>query len=432
MTDIPATPSPPRELRRWRASRIIAGTAVVILVALGFYLMYRFTNVLFVFFVAVVLATAMRPAVMWMERRHVPQWLGVLLIYLALLGGAVGLIALMAPLLISQGSSVFSELPRYYNESIDQALQTIDNPLLRGIVARLPRQLPQNMMPTQQEQSTAEVVSQGVGYIRSAAWSLMGLIAIGLIAFFWILDREKIVQAGLLLVPTGRRPGARDLWDTLEEKVGAFIRGQALLCLIIGVMSAVAFFAIGVPNALLLSVLAGVFEAVPYVGPILTAVLAIAVTLSQSPEKIWWVVGACLVIQQVENAVLVPRIMDRAVGVNAVVTLLAIAAFGTLLGIGGAIMAIPLAVIIQVLFDRMFQQLQDAPPAEIVGRDDVALLQYKVQDLSQDIRDRIRAHGSEASDMLPEEVYESLVGDIDEMLRSLQTAAHSNPEVRNA
>ncbi len=246
-----------------------------------------------------------------------------------------------------------------------------------------------------------------------------------LITFFWIVDREQIVRAGLLVVPIDQRGAAHELWDTLEEKVGAFIRGQALLCLSIGTLSAIAFFAIGLPNALLLAVLAGILEAVPYIGPIATTLLAVSLTLAQSPENIWWVIGACVVIQQIENAILVPRIMDRAVGVNAVVTLLAIAAFGSLLGVGGAIMAIPLAVIVQVLLERFLLNTPAPPAVEITGRDHVALLRYQAQDLANDLRERIKDHDEEAGQNLLEEDLEAVVGEIDTLL---QTMAAPLPE----
>lgn len=412
-----ASAAPARPPQRWTPSRIIISTLVVLLVVTGFYLLYRFTNVLFVLFVSAVLATALRPAVLWLERRHVPQWLGILLLYLLIAIVAAAILAAMAPLLIAQGASLVETLPQYYNEARAR-LATFNNPLIRGLVSQLPPELSFSVTATQPTDATS-AVTQGMAAIRSFGWSMFGALAIGLISYFWILDREQIVRAGLLLVPSAQRDGARDLWETIEAKVGAFIRGQALLCLSIGVLSGIAFFAIGVPNALLLSVLAGVFEAIPYIGPILTAVLAITVTLAQSPEQIWWVIGACLLIQQVENALLVPRIMDRAVGVNAVVTLLAIAAFGTLLGVGGAIMAIPLAVVIQVLFERLIERVQEGGGGEIVGRDRVAVLRYQAQDLSHDLRGLIREQPGEADQELPEEEYEQVVGDIDELLQTL-------------
>jgi len=193
----------------------------------------------------------------------------------------------------------------------------------------------------------------------------------------------------------------------------------------IGVLSAVAFFAIGLRSALILAVLAGILEALPFLGPILTAIMAVMLTLAEAPDKIWWVIGACIMIQQVENSVLVPRIMDRAVGVNALVTLLGIAAFGTLFGIPGAILAIPMAAILQILLDHAVLQRDNQPLAAIEGRDKVAVVRYQAQDLAQDLRERIRAKPSDQDDGDDsfEERIETVVGEIDQLLLQISTPA---------
>lgn len=391
---------------------------IVLLVTVGFYLLYRFTNVLFVLFVAAVLATAIRPAVLWLERYHIPQRLGVLLMYLLIGLVTAGVVSILAPLLITQATMLSTELPQYYASMRDWLLGTPIS-IIRALAVQLPAELNLNVQQTAPDSDKVAVVAEAVALIRGTGWSAFGALAISLIAFFWIVDREQIVRAGLLVVPLDQRDTAREIWDVLEEKVGAFVRGQALLCLSIGALSAIAFIGIGLPNAVLLAVIAGILEAVPYIGPIATAAVAIAITLAQSPENIWWVVGACVVIQQIENAILVPRIMDQTVGVNAVVTLLAIAAFGALLGVGGAIMAIPMAVIIQVLIERLLLDTPAPPAAEIVGRDNIALLRYQAQDLANDLRERIRApeHDDDDQDMLEEDL-EAVVGELDQLLQT--------------
>jgi predicted PurR-regulated permease PerM len=411
--------------RRWHPRRVIGATITVLLVTVGFYLLYRFSNVLFVLFVAAVLATAIRPAVLWLERRHIPQPLGILIVYLLIGLITIGVLSVLTPLLITQATALSADLPSYYNEMREWLLNTRVS-FMRGLAAQLPQQLSLNPQQPTQGSDKVAVVTEAVAWVRGIGWSAFGVVAIGLIAYFWIVDREQIIRAGLLVVPLDQRDTAREIWDVLEEKVGAFVRGQALLCLSIGVLSAIAFIGIGLPNAVLLAVIAGILEAVPYIGPIATAAVAIAITLAQSPENIWWVIGACALIQQIENAILVPRIMDQTVGVNAVVTLLAIAAFGTLLGVGGAIMAIPLAVIIQVLIERMLFDTPTPPTVEIVGRDQIALLRYQAQDLAYDLRERIRApENSENDQDMLEEDLEAMVGELDQLLQSVRPAEES-------
>lgn len=420
--------SPANRERRWYPRRVIVATLIILLVTAGFYLLYLFSNVLFVLFVAAVLATAIRPAVLWLERYHIPQPLGTLLMFAIIGAFTVGVLSVLLPLLIAQASALTTELPSYYAKFRDWVTDTTI-PLVRSLANQLPQQIQLNVARPAAAEDQVTAVTQAVGYVRSIGWGVFGAVAMVLITYFWIVDRDQIVRAGLLVVPIDRRNGARELWDILEEKVGAFIRGQTLLCLSIGILSGIAFFAIGLPNALVLAVLAGILEAVPYLGPIATAALAISLTLAQAPDKLWWVAGACIVIQQAENAILVPRIMDRTVGVNAVVTLLAIAAFGSLLGIGGAIMAIPLAVILQVLIERAVLNTQQEPAVEITGRDHVAVLRYQAQDLASDIRDRIREQDASEDEELLEESLEAVVGDIDELLQTMSTPALEVPAV---
>lgn len=427
----PLASSPGRD-RRWHPRRVVTVTLVVVLVTLGFYLLYLFSNVLFVLFVAMVLATAIRPAVLWLERYRIPQWLGTILVFLVIGGVTIGVLAVLAPLLLSQFLTLAGDIPEYY-ASFRDWLSSTTIPLMRSFAYRLPAEFPMSLaQPSVQASETVNAVAQAASYLRGLGWSLFGGVAIVLITFFWIVDREQIVRAGLLTVPIDRRSTAREIWDILEEKVGAFVRGQALLCLLIGILSGVAFVLIGLPNALLLAVMAGILEAVPYIGPIATTLLAVSLTLAQSPENIWWVIGACVAIQQIENAILVPRIMDRAVGVNAVVTLLAIAAFGTLLGVGGAIMAIPLAVIVQVLLERLLLNAPQAGAVEITGRDHVSLLRYQAQDLAGDLRDRIKNHDVTADPNILEEDLEAVVGEIDRLLQTITTTNAEAAQIRPA
>lgn len=425
---IVSSSAPPPFVRRWNPRRVIAATLSIVAVVVGFYLLYIFSNVVFVLFVAAVMATAMRPAVLWLEQRGLPQWGGVLLIYLLLALITAGIFATLVPLLIDQGAQIVQDAPGYYQEA-RTGLQESNSQIVRRIGNNLPAEVSLSSLGgTTQQQATAtgeeqSLVVQAVNYIRSFTWTLFGLIAVFLIAYFWTLDREQIVRAGLLIVPIDSRPVATEIWEASELKVGAYVRGQALLMLIIAVLSGIAFFAIGLESALILAVLAGIFEAIPYIGPILTAAIAVLLTLAEAPDKIWWVIGAVAVIQQIENAILVPRIMDRTVGVNAIVTLLAIAAFGSLLGILGAILAIPLAAIIQVLLDHWLLQREGHQGAVIEGRDKAAVVRYQAQDLAQDIRGRIRARpvDEDQDDDSFEERIEALVGELDELLVQVST-----------
>ena len=155
----------------------------------------------------------------------------------------------------------------------------------------------------------------------------------------------------------------------METKVGSYVAGQAILCLIIGLMALVAYWLIGLSNALVLAFIAGVMEAVPLIGPLLGAIPAALVGLSLGPGKLVWVIVATVVIQQLENNLLVPRVMRKTVGVNPFVSLLALFAFSSLLGLAGALMAIPMAALVQILLDRFVFGPAAIEPELSAGRD---------------------------------------------------------------
>jgi predicted PurR-regulated permease PerM len=230
------------------------------------------------------------------------------------------------------------------------------------------------------------------------------------LAFYWTLEGPRIIQSFLLVIPLHQRESISDLVSAMEGKVGYYMVGQSILCLVIGILALIAYLLIGLPNALVLALIAGVLEAVPMVGPLLGAVPAALVALSIAPDKLIWVIVATVVIQQVENSLLVPRIMKRAVGVNPFVTLLALFAFSTLFGLAGALMAIPIAAIIQLALNHFVFQQSTVEMEVSEGRDSTSRLRYEAQDLAQDLRKqaRLKKRGSDLAVKQIEQVMDEI------------------------
>jgi predicted PurR-regulated permease PerM len=242
-----------------------------------------------------------------------------------------------------------------------------------------------------------------------------------LLAFHWTLEGPRTIQFLLLLIPKNQRTSTNELISAMEIKVSLFIAGQGVLCLAIGIMALLAYSLIGLPNALVLALVAGVLEAVPLIGPLLGAIPAAVVALSISPSKLVWVILATVVIQLLENNLLVPRIMRKSVGVNPFVSLLALFAFSSLLGIAGALMALPIAAITQLLLDRFVFHTGTLESEVSAGRDYASRLRYEAQDLAQDLRKqaRLKKWGSDRRvkqiDQVMDEI-ETLTTDLDALL----------------
>lgn len=380
---------PPSPTNQWTFRRVMWATIVLVLVAFCFWLFYRFYQVVFVLFFAIVLGTVIRPVVTWLNRRGLPRIAGVLVVYLLLLALIVGFVLLVFPSIVEQGSTISAAVPGYYL-SLREWMTNSPNQMIVQLSTFLPAALP-GLAPIEQTgQQVLIFAGQAVGYITGAAKAVFLVTTILLLAFHWTLDGPRTILSLLQLVPKSRRESISELTSAIEEKVGFYIAGQGVLCLVIGILSLVTYLLIGLPNALVLALVAGVLEAVPLIGPLLGAIPAGVIALSIAPSKLIWVVVATLVIQQTESIFLVPRVMRKAVGVNPFVSLLAIFAFSSLFGIAGALMAIPTAAIIQLLLDRFVFHPAEQEPEISSDRDYASRLRYETQDLAQDLRKQAR------------------------------------------
>jgi predicted PurR-regulated permease PerM len=416
---------PSEEPYQWTFRRVMWATLVLVFVALSFWLLYRFNQVVFILFIAIVIGTAIRPAVAWLHRRGLPQIAGVILVYFLLLTVIIGFALLLFPLIVEQGTTIAAATPGYY-----QSLRgwIVDNPnqLIMSLSEYLPATLPAHEPVQQTGQQMLVFAEQALGYLSTVATAIFVATAILLLAFHWTLDGPRAIQSLLLLVPKGQRESSRELISSMESKVGFYIIGQGVLCLIIGILALVAYLLIGLPNALVLALLAGVLEAVPMIGPLLGAIPAAVIALTIAPSKLVWVIVATIVIQQVENSLLVPRVMRKAVGVNPFVSLLAIFAFNSLFGIAGALMAIPMAAIIQLLLDRFVFHPAAMESEVSAGRDYASRLRYEAQDLAQDLRKqaRLKKGGSDLRvkqiDQVLDEI-ETITTDLDALLAQVPT-----------
>ena len=406
----------------WTPRQVVAATLVVLAVIAGFLLLVELQEVVFSLFVAIVISTAIGPAVTGLNNRGVPRSLGVVLMYLAALLLFVGAVWLILPLLAEQGANIAATSGRFY-VSLLNTLRLSPSRIIRRLALQLPEGVPSAPPvpdPAAEEDPTTalEAVQQVLGYAGIALDGAFVFLAVLLLAFFWTLERDRIIRSLLLLVPQQRRDGVRDLFVDIEDKVGGYIRGIVILSFLVGGLAVVAYLLIGMPYALLLGLLAGLFEVVPLIGPPLGALPAVLVALAFDPSKVIWVLVAVALIQGLENALLVPRVMGRTVGVNAVVSLLALAAFSTLFGLAGALMAIPLAAVIQLLLDRYVLGPEAAEPEKPAGRDRVSVLRYETQQLVQDARNQLRHKPLELDDESDrmEDAIEALAADLDSLL----------------
>jgi len=413
------------EATTWTTNQVALATLFVVCVFLIFWLLYSLRVVLFIFFVAIVLGTAIRPAVEWLHRRGISRSTGIIIIYILIGGLLSGFVAMVFPLLADQTTEISQNLPRYYT-NFRGALITSGNRLLQTIGWQIPAQLSVLTSRTADSEEVIDQVAQTFLYTNLVLRGILSTLAIFLLAYYWTQEGNLVLRALLRIFPPQRKKEMREFMQQAEIKIGGYVRGQGLLCLAIGLIAFIAYLLIGLPYALVLAIFAGVMEMVPVFGPALGAIPALLVALSIDPGKAVWVVVATILMQALENTVLVPRIMKNALGVNPIMVLLSLIAFSSVFGFAGALLALPLAAIIQLLVSRVVLSTAEA------GRQARAR-ELKVQSLieaSEELRQNIyeTSNQNPAFQNLPEadrlEIYQ-LADDLNQVLQNVREEAES-------
>jgi predicted PurR-regulated permease PerM len=247
-----------------------------------------------------------------------------------------GTIAVISPPLVDQTTNFVNNLPAYLRNPIISKFindQTLDQTM--GQLSSVPGQ----------------VVKVGVSIFSN----LVGIMSVFIFTFYLLLYRGKLdEQVSFFFGEDGKAKFGRVL-DMIENSLGGWARGQLILMLSIGVLTFIGLTILGIPYSLPLAVLAGILEIVPTIGPIIAAIPMIIVALTISPIMGFGTVALAFLIHQSENYLLVPKIMEKSVGVNPIVTLASLAIGFRLMGIIGALVSVPVVLTIQIIIKEYLQ-----------------------------------------------------------------------------
>ena len=331
---------------------IPSGTIIrAILLILLFVFLYVLKDVVIIFLFALILASAISPFANWLDQRGIPRVLGVLMLYLLVLGAAVFVLSLVVPYLSDDITRLVGSLPKVV-ERVSSSLETAQqsSPQYLDFLAEI-----QNILSG--FSSYLQQASQSiVGLIVSIFGGLFSFFAILIISFYLAVTRKGIEVFLGSVVPEKYESYVISLWKRTEVKVGKWLQGQLLLGLIVGLMVYVGLSFMHVKFALLLSLLVMVLELVPMVGPVGAAIPAVFLAFMQSPTLGLWVIVLYVVIQQLENHILVPIILGRTLNLNPVVVIIALLVGEALAGIPGMILAVPVSTIIVEMLDDVARQ----------------------------------------------------------------------------
>jgi predicted PurR-regulated permease PerM len=312
---------------------------------------YIVRDALLIVYVSVVLAIGFSPIVRVIERgkmlpvaKRLPRWLAILILYLAILGTLALVIALVFPPLVHQASGLWDNIQELFEKVQTFLLQKgwlKEHLTMREAVERAPV-------------GSGDAVGHVGRAVANVAGGIFGVVTILILTFYMLVDSGSLREYVLRMFPKPHRARVDSVSRVVMTKVSAWLGGQLLLAGSIGASSAIGLWALGIPFFYVLALLSAVGEMIPIVGPILSAIPAVAVASTLGLKKVLLVIGFFLLQQQLENHILVPKIMSRQVGVSPVTVIVSLLIGASLLGIVGAILAVPTAAILIVIAQEFF------------------------------------------------------------------------------
>lgn len=307
--------------------------AVLFLIFLWF--LYFIRDILLMLFVALLIMTILNPMVSKLSKFRIPRGFSVFISYLLVLGLLGVSIAGILPPLVDQTKSFIAVLPSYFNSLglnrfiSDQVIQESFSQF-----ANLP----------------AEFVKIGF----SVFGNILNVLLVLAFAFYLLVAREKLDDQLSFFFGEEKKVAINRLIDALEKRLGGWARGELALVVLIAVFNYIGLTLLGIPYAISLAIIAGILEIIPYFGPIIAGALAMIIGFSISPVTGIAVAAMAFLIQQIENYVFVPKIMEKSVGVNPIITILALTIGYRLFGFVGIIISVPMVITLQVLIQEYF------------------------------------------------------------------------------
>jgi len=284
---------------------------------------------------ALLIMAVLDPFVTKLQDYKIPRGASVLIAYLFLIM-LMGLsVAGIIPSLLEQTSSFINNLPRFLDSL--------------GVSSRVSEQIIQQTLG-----QVGSIPAKLVNTTFSLFSNFLGVLAVLVFAFYLLSEREDLKKQIIYWIGEKRGLAIEKNFNKVEEKLGGWARGELTLMLAVGLANYIGLRLLGIPFALPLAILAGSLEIVPYIGPLVAAIPATLIGFGISPVIGWAVAAMAFLVQQLENYVLVPKIMQKQTGINPIITLLVLAIGARLAGLLGLLISIPVYITVQVVTRQYF------------------------------------------------------------------------------
>jgi predicted PurR-regulated permease PerM len=317
----------------------------VVLVGVFLWLVFLTREVLMMLFVAIILVSALEPAINKLESKKIPRVAGAALVYLAFVAFLILGIYVIAPILLQEIKHLAENIPQY----LDGLNKLMGNLNTLAVDYNFERNL-QSLLNNASDRLT-DLISMAFSNTFAFFSGLLKLVIVLSLSFYLVVKKEGIRGFINFIVPEKHRHYSIQLTQKIQNKMGRWLIGQLTLALAVFLLDFAILSFLGVPYALLLALIGGFLEIIPYIGPVLAFIPAVLVGLTISPVVALLVAFFYILVQQTENHILTPLIMRKAVGLDPVVIILAFLIGGTLAGLLGVLIAVPLATAASVVIE---------------------------------------------------------------------------------
>jgi len=310
----------------------------VALVILFLIFLYLIRDIIVIFIFALIVASAIAPAVDLLEKIKIPRVLGAVIVYIIVIGVLGFLLSLIVAPLIQDIKNLSSNFPEYI-ENLAIQFKSFQRAFSKyGTVVD---QFQKFLAKTGEHLQKLDLFSTFINIFGGIFSFVLALI----ISFYLSVQKRGVQRILGSISPFNHRDYILDLWERAQKKLGRWLQGQLFLGIIVGAMVYIGLYFLNIKYALLLAILAGVLEIFPYIGPVLAAIPAIIIGFLQAPILGLWVLILYVVVQQLENYLVVPLVIGRVVGLNPIIVIIALLIGAKLGGIPGMILAVPLTAV---------------------------------------------------------------------------------------
>ena len=341
----------------WRV--ILITLAIVVLYSVRHSLLSTLTPFLY----AAVFAFLINPLINALERRGIKRLWSALFTVLFLFLMLLACFALFIPSIIRDASRLISTLAGGV-----QNLRLVFDDLIRVLKELLGDSLDIDNRLNELVARGVQLLSGLLSRLLSSLGSLVDVLLIPVITFYFLKDKDLLLRSAGGFFPAHRREAMRRLGGQINHLLSRYVKGKLIVTTLVGVMTGLGCLLLGLPSALTIGVLAGLFDLIPYFGPWLGGILPVMIALmSATPIKALWVVLMILVIQQVESNLITPRVISQSVGMHPLLVMFSVLFFGATMGIPGMILGVPImSVLLAVIrfIHRSDMLGQQPPPAE--------------------------------------------------------------------